>query len=193
MTKITLKNKKIAKKVASALGDKPTITRFWDDNHNSYVDILSNIDRPDKGVTSYGTIGLSDYPLILDKEEYPARVELVGACDSQYTYFSNILATSAFCVINSEWFCCPGTVFPDIVAMYDNSKTMRHIFFTSPFLWESELTPVVIDSNHITWLLLVPISESELIYSEKHGPTALEDLFVEKQIDIYDLNRPPVV
>ena len=44
-----------------------------------------------------------------------------------------------------------------------------------------------------TGLMAVPISGSELIYADRSGPKALSALFEERQIDIFDINRLPVV
>ncbi|MBC2035444.1 suppressor of fused domain protein [Listeria booriae] len=41
----------------------------------------------------------------------------------------------------------------------------------------------------ITWLLLIPISKSELEYLSDNGIDALESLFEAGQIDIFDINR----
>jgi hypothetical protein len=56
-------NKIVAKTAVNAFGGTPRVTRFWDDDHVSSVDILSCEDGPQKGVTAYPTIGLSDWPL----------------------------------------------------------------------------------------------------------------------------------
>ena len=44
----------------------------------------------------------------------------------------------------------------------------------------------------VAWLMAVPISECEYRYAEAEGPDRLEDLFEQQQIDIFDINRPPV-
>lgn len=183
----------IAKYLREAFGGHPEVTRYCDDNNRSQVDIMACKDRPTEGVISYGTVGLSDHPLMKYGKEYPSRVELTGACASCYTLFPNVLATAAFHVINSKWFCYPGAVFPDVVSMHRASETMEHLFFTSPFLWEGRLQTLHIESKAVAWLLIVPISESELRYAIENDTDKLEDRFEEHQIDVYDLNRPPVV
>ena len=42
-------------------------------------------------------------------------------------------------------------------------------------------------------MLGIPISQSELEYKRRHGLSALEDLFDRAGIDIFDINRKPVV
>jgi hypothetical protein len=194
MTSVTSYQKKIAKYTSSVFGaDKPPITRFWDDNKENQIYILEAENCPQHGVTSYATIGLSEHPLMFKGKEYGARVELVGACGSAFQDFSNVIATLAFCVINSGWFCAPGIIFPDVVSMYERSKTMSDIYFAHPFLWGDGFASTLIEDHKIAWLLAVPISKDESEFAQAHGAEKLEDLFAERDIDIFDLNRASVV
>jgi hypothetical protein len=61
----------VAKTAVNAFGGTPRVTRFWHDDHVSSVDMLSCEDGPQKGVTAYSTIGLSDWPLFHGDEKYP--------------------------------------------------------------------------------------------------------------------------
>jgi len=192
MSDVSDGDRAVAKYVAHVFGGKPSVKRYWDDDRRSSVDILKAEDSPDVGVASFATVGLSNCPLLRDGKEYPARVELVGACGTHTDSYPNILATAAFCVMNSHWFCYPGAIFPDIVSMYEESETMQHVFFTTPFIWEEELKTMELADRKVAWLQVVPISEAEMRIAEKEGPDALEDLFVEHQIDVYDLDRPSI-
>ncbi|TWT47583.1 suppressor of fused domain protein [Botrimarina hoheduenensis] len=189
MPSISDADKAIAKAAAQAFGGRPRVARFWDDNHASSVDILTCEDRPQEGVISYSTVGLSGWPLFKGEKEYGARLEIVGACGSAFKGFDNALSTAAFCVINSKWFCCPGVIFPDVLAMYDCSPTMRHFLFVPPFLWEDHLNTLDLDGRKVAWLLAVPISEDERAFAEANGPEKLEELFADRQIDIFNLHR----
>ena len=50
-----------------------------------------------------------------------------------------------------------------------------------------------IDNRNIYPLLLVPISDKELDYKNKYGTDALETLFENEAIDIFDIKRKSVV
>ena len=182
-------NKIIAKAAAKAFGGEPKVARFWDNDHNSHVDILTSRDRPQRGVTSISTVGLFNWPLYKDNKEYGARLEFVGAFGSSFEQFENALSTAAFCIINSKWFCYPGAVFPDALAMYDCSPTMRHLLFVPPFLWEAELNTIEFDGKKVAWLLAVPISDEERNFAALNGSEKLQDVFMERQIDIFNLHR----
>jgi hypothetical protein len=141
-------------------------------------------------VSSYATIGTSDAPLFFRGKEYQVRAELVGACSSSFIEFPNVLATAAFNIIKSRWFCAPGVVFPDVFAMYRPESSMAHVLFVSPFLWEDGLQTVSLPDRKVAWLLAVPISEAERAFAVEHGPKRLEELFEQRQIDIFDPDRP---
>ena len=193
MNDVTPENKKIAQEILKAFGGRPTVHRYWDDDRKSHVDIAVRKDSPERGVTSYATIGLSDSPLLYDGKQLPFRLEIVGACGDLFQGFDNALGTAAFCIINSGWSCYPGAIFPDILSMYDCSNTMRHFFFVPPFLWGDTLRTLHLETKTVTWLLAVPISEEESVYAEQKGAEKLENLFEEKQIDIFNLERPSAV
>lgn len=189
-------NREIARREVAAFGAKKKdwrVTGYWDDEHVSTVDILHVRDCPAKTVTSYGTIGLSDTPLIMDGEEYPTRVEFVGGCLTNFKTFPEVVAAAAFCVMNSGFFCYPGAVLPDVLGTLGTSKTMRHIYFGNPFIWERKLTPLRLKTKTVSWLLIVPISDRELKLAEKDGPEQLADLLEAKEVDVFDLDRKSAI
>lgn len=189
---VTKENKIIAKAALEAFGGKPSVSRYWDENRISNVDILSTVDRPYDGVTSYSTIGLADYPIGYSVEEKPLRIEIVGASATIFDSFANILSTCAFNIINSKQPISHGEIFKGIVKMYYPESEMEHVLFTSPFLW-GKLNTIDLSDKKVTWLLAVPISTKEFLFAEKEGSEALEDLFEKEQIDIFDINRNSVL
>jgi antitoxin YqcF len=195
------KNKTIARAALEAFGGKPKpeVSRYWDEKNESFVDILVCQDRPDKGVHSVSTIGLSDHPLFeggreyRDGEGYLVRPEIVGACYKEVKEFPNILATAAFYVINSKWFCAPGAIFPNMVKMYLPRVRTKHLMFYPPVLWEESLKTIQFDELKVAWLMAVPISESEYRFAIDNTLHELEGLLAEHEIDVFDLNRKSVV
>ena len=185
--------KNIAKNVVLATSaDKYHVFNYVNDNGVS-IDIMEINNNPSNGISTYATIGLSAHPLFFKGKELPVRAEIVGVCFNGTAGFDNVLATLSFSVINSNWFCAPGIIFPDVVAMYGLSKHLTDIFFTYPYLWGENLQETEIDGQKIGWLLAIPISKSETDYAVQHGPDKLEDLFEAHSINIFDLNRPSVV
>ncbi|WP_246314591.1 suppressor of fused domain protein [Paenibacillus foliorum] len=121
------------------------------------------------------------------------RVEIVGACKSEFEFFPNVLATCSFNVINTRLSCSPGVIFKDEVKMYYPDLEMKHVMFVAPFLWEDSLTTLDFPSKKVAWLLAIPISHKEYLFSNEQGSEKLETLFENSQINIFDLNRKSVL
>ena len=186
-------NKLIARTVLGTIGGTPKVVEYWDNEHKSKIDVFSASDRPYEGVSSFSTIGLSSYPIDI-KTNYAKelRIEFIGACANNSDMFANIISSCAFNIINSKYSCSPGTVFPNVVSEYHQNKTMKHIYFTSPFLWE-RINNLDFDEVIVTWLMIIPISDSEFDFIKKNGSEELEALFEKSDIDIFDLNRKSIV
>lgn len=195
MKEVTEIDKKYFRYVSQAIGVKSEVFAYYDENETHSIDILSCDDPTDSGVKFYSTIGLSGYPNPINRMDGSAPdipVELLMAGYKEYEQVPNILSTAAFFIIKNKWTCQPGTVFETIVSDYYRCD-MKHIMFTPPFLWEDKLSHVEIDNRNIYPLLLVPISDKEFDYKNKYGTDALETLFENEAIDIFDIKRKSVV
>jgi len=186
-------NKAVAKALATAFGGKPLVDTYWDDARATRIDLLRCANPVEADVVSYGTIGLSDHALIQNGEEFPARIELTGAAYSRFPDFPNMLSSAAFYTIQHKWFCFPGAVLRNAVDSYMKDSAMKHLFFTSPSLWQGKLETLELATKKVAWLLAVPISEAERRYQETNGAAALEELFEAHQVDVLDLARASVV
>ena len=186
-------NRAIAHCVAMAFGGTFRVNNYYDEAEQLSIPILWCSDRPVHGVTSYSTVGLSDYPMRQEEKEFPARLELVGACGTATELFPNLLSTASFYIMRSQWLCYPGVVLQDAVTSYGLSSTMSHLYFTAPFLWEKKLTTLKFKTKTVAWLLAMPISVPELKYRDAHGDKELELLFERAHIDVFDVNRPSAV
>lgn len=180
----------IAKKELEAIGGTPKVFRYWDDNERNYIDVLSSVDSPCRGVISYATIGMSECEIGLFSNDKSLRVELLGACDATEEFFANILATTAFEAMQTGK-CSYGDIIPNVISEYIPDLEMKHIYLTNPFLWEGFETFEFMD-RFVAWLLIVPISDEEKHYAVKNGGEALEDKFEEQNINIFNLKRKSV-
>jgi antitoxin YqcF len=192
-TKISSENQLIAKTILDVFGGTPDVWSYLDENNKSKVDILSCKDIPAQSITSYSTIGLSDFSIGIRVGEVSLGIEIAGACRSGYEFYSNIISTCAFYVINSDFKCRPGATMKNIVEMYYPDISMKHILFLPPFGWRKEFPTLEFSKKKVTWLLSVPISDMELSYIIQKGVDTLETLFDEIQIDIYNLERKSVL
>jgi antitoxin YqcF len=118
----------------------------------------------------------------------------VSACASTVETFGNIVMACAVNVASGQYSLTPGVIHPGTVELYEPDVTMKHMLFVTPFLWgEDTLAPLEDDEAVVLFLQGVPISDAEFEFAGEHGTDALEDKFVEAQIDVFDLNRPSAV
>lgn len=183
----------IAKTISQVVEGTPKVLEYTDQNGVSKIDVYIGENRPYEDVTTYSTIGLSNYDIGLkSNDDKDIRVEFIGACESKFAKFGNILSSCAFNVINDHFSCQPGTIYPNVVNEYYDDLSMKHILFTDPFLWEN-LEYIETPGSHITWLMTVPISNNEFEFAKNNSVEELENLFAEKEINIFDLNRESVI
>ena len=179
---ISTENKAVNMTLRDVLNGVPNYSTFADDEEKNTIDILSCIDSPRIGVTSYGTLGLSDYDMGKEVDSTPLGVEFVGACYSRFDAFSNVLATCAFYIINSNYKCEPGSIFNEIINLYMESQ-MKHVMFVTPFTWEKELKTLFLKPKKVVaWLQLIPISDAEMAYSTVNGKGALEKVLEKERV-----------
>lgn len=191
MSDISEDNKKMLAYAEEVFGEASSIDEFWDEQEENSIDVMSVEDAPDEGIGTYITLGLSDVPTGLVVDDLPVGVELVMAGDAGRAEIPNILVTCALNVLKDNFEIMPGVIFADVCGMYLGDSPMKHILFVQPFLWDIETQDL--DEKKVAWLQAVPISDAEMKFADEKGTEALEDLFEEKQIDVYDLDRPSVV
>ncbi|HSD82690.1 MAG TPA: suppressor of fused domain protein [Anaerolineae bacterium] len=193
MNTTSIEDKAIATRVREVFGGTAEVHRYWDEGNEFHVDILHSANSPWPGVTSYSTLGLSNWPLFQDDKEFKVRLELVGACTSNAPTLGNVLATCAFYIIKERWFCAPGVIFRDMLTINDVPCTTPHLLFVPPFLWDEKLnTTFQLANRLVTWLLAVPITEAEAVFGATEGSDKLENLLQEKDVAIFDLQRKSV-
>ncbi len=191
---VSEENKTIAKYAEKALGGIPDVRIYHHDTVKLSVPLLICVDAPWDGITSYSTIGLSDYPMFKrDGTEFPARLEIVGACATASEFFPNIISSAAFNIMRNRRLYYPGAAMPGYVGEYYPTTTVPHLYFHAPFLWEDSLKTLTFATKKVSWLLVVPISDAELKFLGERGDDALEDEFEKHQIDIFNLNRESAV
>ncbi|MDQ3176846.1 MAG: suppressor of fused domain protein [Actinomycetota bacterium] len=176
-------------------GTKPIVDRFGDDHDDlNWVDVMRTPDSPQPGVTSYATLGMSRFDNGgLESGGKPLRVELVAACQSEFTHIADGLSSCALNVAKDGWQVTPGVVHPNALGLYRSDLVLKHLFLVTPYLWGDEPDDREFDELLVTWLMAVPVSDSEVEHVRTRGPESLEALFEERQIDIFDINREPVV
>lgn len=184
-------NKKIAKFEVSFIGGNPKVFRYLNQNNSKSIDIFISKDGYcNKGKTC-ATIGMNEIETGLKQGKKKVRFELIALGKSNLFKLENILATTAF-EIRDKKICQYGMVIPDVVRKYIKSTNMEHILLLSPTFWE-RYAPLEEEEEVVSWLLLVPISNDEAVYIQKHGVEQFKSLLEEKNVDISDYNRESIV
>lgn len=190
---VTEQKRTLVKHLVNVIGGEPKFYTCGDEQGTSTIHVLCIENAPLEGVHFYSTVGTMEYSSGYTSDGVPLRVELLGTCDAREDTFPEILATCAFCIINSNFKIFPGEIFYNVVGMFHSTIDMKHIMFVPPFLWEDELETIRFDDKWVDWLLAIPISENECLYAERHGTDALEELFEKEQIDIFNLQRKSIL
>lgn len=182
----------VARSIAEAIGGKPQFHQYYNDNESAQVAILSALDRPSEGWTSYATVSLHDHPVTLENKSI--AVELVGLAAADREDFANVIATCALNVIVDDWLIAPGVVHPDVVASRTGlSKQLSHVLFVPVLEWPelNSLEPPA--GPPVYCLQAVPISENERQFLASEGLDSLEKLFTDQHTDYFDLDRTSAV
>lgn len=180
--------KMVAQQILKIFENTPKIYRYYDEKESKYIDLAICADVPENGVSSYATIGLFQTDIGLMHHANPLRIELLAACDQTVEDFSNMISTTALEIMDRH-VAFPGYVVENVVSMYMPNSAMRHILLTHPFLWENTHS-LTLEDMTLTWLMCIPISDQEKAYCEQNGLDALETVFEEQQIDVFDIFRP---
>jgi hypothetical protein len=191
VSSVTESARAAARTAAAAFGGKPEVRTYWDRDEAHSVDILDCNDRPNPGFVSYSTLGVHLLPNKVDADDI--RVEMAGVAGTDVAEFPNLLATAAFYVIKDRWLCAPGVVFPSMLNEYKLSSTLEHIMWAEPFPWEQLGSVEVGGGLTIHWLLAIPISEAERRFLMDRGFYELEKIFIDREIEYFDLNRPSAI
>lgn len=180
----------LGKTIRSIFGGNSKVVLFGDSNATNTCFIVSASDCPVNGVTSYASVGLSR--ILQEVGPLDIAVEIVTACASVTPSVDNLVASCVFERIKNGVNISYGSIIKDIIIQYNISATLKHVTFVAPFLWDN-LNKLEVEGKSIYCLMMLPISDAEMNYLVKYGIDALEELFSESQIDIYDINRPSVL
>jgi antitoxin YqcF len=181
-------NLALAKYLHSVLGGSPRVFDYWDDQKQNSVDILSVNDVPNRGISTYSTLRLSDCAIGLTVDDVPLRVEFLIPLKTEYEEGGNYIATSALSIINDKVVPKPGVILPRVLELYRPEGQMKHMMLVPPSVWEVKTQEF--SSKIVAWLQLVPLSDAERDFAISNGSDALEHILEKEQADVTNLERP---
>lgn len=185
--------KKIFEIIHNEVKLTPKVLSFKDEIDENSIDIYIGENRPDIGINTYSTIGLSKYPIdLISSDGREIRVEYIGMCNSDVEYYGNVMASCAFNIIKDNYTCRPGMVAIDAIADYCEKLEMKHIYYTVPIYWEN-LQGIEYENTIINWIFMIPISDNELNYIDQYGDEKFEKLLEENEVDVFDIYRKSIL
>lgn len=187
--------KEIAKYALSFIGGTPTVNRYYSDGEKKTIDIMVCSNSQFCGANVFATLGLSQVSTGLVSEDKTIRVELVLTSKRADQIAGNVLASAAFELMNiaaqAETFGY-GTIIQSLFHAYKSDATVEHCVLLHPVYWD-KYQPLVDADSITTWLLAVPITETERKYIVENGLDSFENRLAKSKFDICDFQRESVI
>lgn len=182
-------NREAYETACARIGGTPHVFRYYDQEDELSIDLLTAEDVPEQGLVSYSTLGLLHAPVGRRADGKPLRYEIAGICPREYEYFPNLLSRCAFEVLNAHFSCAHGSVYRDVVQAYLPGVPVKHLLLLeNPDFWGGEPFPCIdLPEKQVRWLGIYPLwdQEADLPLGELlpllHG------------ISPWDWTRPPLV
>ncbi len=152
------------------------------------IDVARYPDAPEPGLVTYGSLGLANV-------EWPdgrPRIEVLLACRVDSAGMPQLVANTAFHLIDHQFYPTPGSVLRDqvgVLRLGELSARFPHLFFTVPRRWGLRL-PLDEGPPAVTITSAVPISETEYRYWKDGGDDLGTRLAL---VDATDFTREAVV
>lgn len=159
------------------------------------IDILFAKSSPSKGYLTASTLGMVNRTTgYKDKNsQKEIRAELIMSSYGGDDLIGKILSTAGIGICDNGMQYGYGTVLKGILEGYLPNSDMKHLFLIlPPPIWAQKFSVLDEDDSKIVFLYALPISEAERAYLAENGIDNLQNHFVEKNIDMFDLNRKSV-
>jgi len=185
----------VARHTEKIFQGKTEIRAYFNENETLSIDILTAEETVEKGIVSIGTIGLSETELFYsNRRKFPTRVELCAAIPIENILWKNCLATAAFILAKRQREILPGDILEKIYSEYYPDTKLPHLYLTYPFIWnEGHFTQAEFNNVKINWLQGIAIHDSEKNFIYNNSAKIFEKILLEKETDIFDLERDPVI
>lgn len=170
------------------------IVRGWADEKQTHgIQVVSFNDQPESGVTTYATLGLSQYVLGLSGAR-KIRQELLISANAVFSTdaVSGLVLSLAELVEQRGQALLRGEVIgpgSPIIA----GSTLTAVYITNPSPFDSSLTEFISEPPGTVFAYLVPITAVEAGLVRENGWRWFEDQLEENNPDIWDFERLSVI
>lgn len=160
------------------------------------LDILFAKNSPSRNYLTASTLGLVNRTTGYKDSESGRniRAEIIMSSYGGTDMIGKILTTTGVGIFNAEIMYGYGTALKGVLEDYLPDSDMKHLFLMNPPpIWEKKFTVSELENDLITFLYALPISQAELEFMSENGIEALQDRFVEANIDMFDLERKSIM
>lgn len=194
---LSKEEEKMLEIVLDVVGGEQKAFTYYDDTKTIPLDLLFCKNSPGQGYMTCTTLGLLNHDIGFESRGKTIRIELIGVSHIKDTeYFdaiARIMCRAGFAIKRGDLPCGYGSVFKSIIGKFAKGSDMKHVVFVNPpNFWKKPFRAVELEDFILTWLCLLPISDKELEYMDKNGLDALQERFVEENIDMFDLYRKSI-
>ncbi|MBE6843437.1 MAG: suppressor of fused domain protein [Ruminococcus sp.] len=175
-------------------GDQKAFSYQREDAPNK-LDILFAKHCPSKNYLTASTLGLVNRATgYQDKNTgKEIRAEIIMSSYGGTDMIGKILTTAGVGIFESNIRYGYGTVLKGVLEAYYPNSDMKHLFLMlPPPIWSKRFGIVDGEDCSITFLYALPISQAECDFMAQNGIDALQNKFVEVNIDMFDLERKSV-
>lgn len=198
---LTQKQRTILEYTQSRVGTLSSVREWVDTRDSVRVPVGIATGSPELGLTSYATLGLSDFSIDLRSDDGASlRVELVGVAREEADVFLNGFGKCAINIAGKSYQPMPGRILPNVFDDHSAVVSTPHGLLWYPFAWDTKFGALRIDQTEIEWLTVIPITDSEFSLVREvgagfggKGVEHLLDLFEERRVDVWDLTRASAV
>ena len=181
-------NRKIAKHSRDFIGGDPSVFEYVNENADKAIDIMKCSGGFLSDYDVFVSIGLSNVDIGLSIESKKLEIEIIAVCRKNDKNWDNILAYTVFDIMDNTVLTY-GSVVQNAVSAYKDTE-LKHALLLSPFCF-SGYKPYSNSNEIVSWLMIVPISDSELKFINDNGISAFESL-LDDTFDFTDLRRKTV-
>ena len=149
-------------------------------------------DRPDQGLVTYSTLGLSDH--VIDLPMKAVRQELVMAVrrPSAGPHVVSVLATVGDWMLERHQGLLRGEVLRNGGAIPEGGS-LDSLYASVPVMLPDGFATMATTDPATVFVWLIPVSDEEAGLVATHGWPWFEERLIERQPDLFDLNRSAIV
>ncbi len=178
------------------LGGVQAAFSYMKDGAENKIDILYAKQSPGGNYLTASTLGMVNRTTGYQDSATgkDIRAELIMSSYGGHDMAGKILSTAGDGIYTTNIRYGYGTVLKDVMSIYYPNSDMKHLFLMlPPPLWKKSFGVTDADDSLITFLYALPVSQAECDYMSENGIEALQNLFVEKNIDMFDFERKCVL